>query len=822
MKASKYGYFDEAAREYVITRPDTSLPWINYLGFQDYLGIISNTAGGYSFYRDARLRRLTRYFYNAVPRDNPGRYLYICDGRHTWNPGFKPMRQPLDFYQCRHGLGYTVITGRLGDIEVQTTYFVPPDEDAEVWDVQISNRGRRKKTIDLFSYAEFCLWDAWDDATNFQRNWNIGEVEIEGSVIYHKTEYRERRNHYAFFSCSKPIVGFDTSRDAFLGNMNDYGCPDAVLRRTSADSVAHGWAPIGSHHLQLFLEGGQVRRLHFILGYLENPKDRKFSAPNVLNKQRCYDLLRRLETPEQIDEKFNGLRRHWGQTLQTFQVDIDNPLVRRMVNTWNPYQCMVTFNLARSASFFESGIGRGLGFRDSNQDILGAVHMVSSRARQRILDLAAAQNSDGTCYHQFQPLTKKGNHEAGTGFSDDPLWLIVSTAAYIQETGDESILDAPVGYADKEGSAERTTLLDHLHQSARRVLADRGPHRLPLIGHADWNDCLNLNCFSQTPGESFQLAGDIQQGKAESVMVAQLFICGARELAALLRRRGQNDAAEFYEKEVEAMKEAVMNFGWDGRWFLRAYDHFSRPVGSAACDEGKIFIETQGWGVMARLGLDDGRARQALDSAWEYLIDENGMVLVQPAYTFYRDYLGEITSYPPGYKENASVFCHNNTWVIIAETILGRAEKAWELYRRICPASKEDRLDIYRCEPYCFAQTISGKDAPIPGEAKNSWLTGTASWSFTALTQYILGIRPTYDGLCIDPCIPADWKGFRVRRLFRGCWYEIRVDNSAGVMKGIRRLCVNGKPIAGQVVPVYPAGQTVQVEAEMGSLENSL
>ncbi|HOQ05804.1 MAG TPA: hypothetical protein PKY88_11380 [Anaerohalosphaeraceae bacterium] len=814
--ASKYGFFDEAAREYVITRPDTPLPWINYLGFQDYLGIISNTAGGYSFYRDARLRRITRYFYNAVPKDNPGRYLYLCDGRNTWNPSFKPMRRALDFYQCRHGLGYTVITGRLAGLEARTTYFVPVDEDAEVWAVQLTNHTRRKKTIDIFSYAEFCLWNAWDDATNFQRNWNTGEVEVEGSVIYHKTEYRERRSHYAFFACSEPVVGFDTSRDAFLGNMNDYGCPEAVLRRTSFNSIAHGWAPVGSHHLRLTLEAGQTRSFHFVLGYLENPPEKKFSAPGVLNKERCYDLLRRFQTAEQIEEKFQQLRRHWEQVLGTLQTEIDNPLVRRMVNTWNPYQCMVTFNVSRSASSFESGIGRGLGFRDSNQDLLGSVQMVAARARQRILDLAATQNSDGTCYHQYQPLTKQGNHEAGTGFSDDPLWLIVSTDAYIRETGDESILDAPVGYADKPQSAERTTLLDHLHQSARRVLADRGPHNLPLIGHADWNDCLNLNCFSNTPGESFQLAGDIEGGRAESVMVAQLFIYSASRLAALLRRRGEAAAADAYEKEAAAMKEAVMQFGWDGKWFRRAYDHFSRPVGSASCDEGKIFIETQGWGVMAGLGLEDGKARQALDSAWEYLADENGMVLVQPAYTYYRDYLGEITSYPPGYKENASVFCHNNTWMIIAETILGRGDRAWELYRRICPAAKEDRLDIYRSEPYCFAQTIAGKDAPMPGEAKNSWLTGTASWTYVALTQYILGIRPEYDGLCIAPCIPPDWKGFTVYRLFRGCRYEIYVSNPDGVMKGIRRLLVNGKPIPGQVVPVFPAGQTVRVDAEMG------
>lgn len=816
MTTSKYGYFDEAAREYVITRPDTPLPWINYLGFQDYLGIISNTAGGYSFYRDARLRRISRYFYNMPPRDVPGRYLYVCDGDTVWNPGYRPVKQKLDYYQCRHGLGYSVITGRLKDLEVETAYFVPTDIDAEIWAVKATNRSGVVKTVDLFSYIEFCLWNALDDSTNFQRNWNIGEVEVEGSAIYHKTEYRERRNHYAYFWCSRPIVGFDTSRDAFLGNLNDYGSPEAVQARRAFDSIAHGWAPIGSHQVRLTLNPGRCELLHFVLGYAENPQDRKFIAPNVIRKAPSQSVLDQLKTDRQIQDKLSDLKQYWGRTLGGLQVDIDNPTVRRMVNTWNQYQCMVTFNVSRSASSFESGIGRGLGFRDSNQDLLGAVHIVGDRGRQRILDLASTQNADGSCYHQYQPLTRKGNHEIGTGFSDDPLWLIVAAAAYIKETGDESILTAAVGYADREDSGSTTTLLDHLHQSARRVWKDRGPHGLPLIGHADWNDCLNLNCFSQTPGESFQLAGDIEGGQAESVMVGQLFIYSVGELAALLRRRGDTAAADKYDRQIKKMKAAVLEHGWDGGWFIRAFDNFSRPVGSSVCDEGRIFIETQGWGAMAGLGLKDGRAAMALDNAWKYLGNQNGMALLHPAYTTYCDYLGEITSYPPGYKENASVFCHNNSWIIIAETLLGRGDKAWDLYSRICPAADDKKPDVYRCEPYCFAQTISGKDAPSPGEAKNSWLTGTASWTFTAMTQYILGIRPTLDGLCIDPCIPPQWKKFTVTRRFRGCRYEIEVQNPKGVMKGIESITADGKPIRGQTLPIFPPGKTINVKAIMG------
>jgi len=862
---SRYGYFDNKAREFVITRPDTPIPWINYLGCEDYLGIISNTAGGYSFYRDARLRRLTRYHYNAIPKDNPGRYIYVCDGRKTWNPGFKPTRKRIDDYKCRHGLGYSVIEGALDGLRVSTTYFVPIDTNAEIWSVAVTNESRKSKDIDLFSYAEFCLYDALDDATNFQRNWNIAEMEIEESAIFHKTEYRERRNHYVFFWCSEKIIGFDTSRDTFLGRLNDYGCPDVVRHRKATNSIAHSWSPIGSHQVNLSLKPGQTKRLHFVLGYIENPQQEKFTSPGVINKTGFYETIANFRTTSQVDAKLKELKKFWADALSGYQVKMDstsspqvsNEHVKRMANIWNQYQCMVTFNLSRSASSFETGVSRGLGFRDSNQDILGFVHIVPERARRRIIDLASTQNRDGSCYHQYQPLTRKGNTAVGTGFSDDPLWLIVSTAAYIKETGDWTILDVPAGYQSAEapasarprhlasppnggdvpGSEKSTTMMDHLHLSMKHVWELRGSHNLPLIQHADWNDCLNLNCFSNNPGESFQTSGDIEGGKAESVMVAQLFIYAAKEMMGVLKHLDQTSKASEYAQKAEDMRKAILKHGWDGSWFIRAYDHFEQPIGSKVCDEGKIFIETQGWGVLAGIGLDDGKAISALDSAWQYLADENGMVLEQPAYTKYADRLGEITSYPPGYKENASIFCHNNTWVIIAETILGRGDKAWELYKRICPSTrlgeganeakeanetpsrsrtKEDKSDIYKCEPYCFAQTISGHDSPLPGEAKNSWLTGTASWSFVALSQYILGIRAEFDGLRIDPCIPPDWKKFAVTRKFRGATYNIKVTNPDGVMRGVKRMLVNGQETPGNIVKPAQKGSVVSVEVRLG------
>jgi len=810
-----YGHFDDANKEYVITRPDTPLPWINYLGSKKYFGIISNTAGGYSFYLDARLRRLTRYRYNNVPMDTGGRYLYIKDGDTIWNPGWKPTRTLLDEYSCRHGLGYSVITGRKNDLEVEVTYFVPLGENMEIWKVRLINRTDQEKTLTLFSFIEFCLWDAMDDMTNFQRNFSTGEVEVENDTIFHKTEYRERRNHYAYFTCSQKIDGFDTNRDAFIGVHNGFENPKAVIEGKCTNSLVNGWAPVGAHQLNIGLKPGQNKVLHFILGYMENKEDKKFLGPGVINKESLWAKLKVYRTTQAVDEAFNELKEYWAKLLGRYKVEIDNKHVSRMVNIWNQYQCMVTFNLSRSASLFESGIGRGMGFRDSNQDLLGFVHIFPERARKRILELVAIQLSSGDCYHQYQPLTKEGNENIGKGFNDDPLWLIVSTCAYIKETGDFSILEEIIGYPDVPDS--KATILSHLYVSIDYTLKNLGPHNLPLIGHADWNDCLNLNCFSKVPGESFQSAGDINGGAAESVMIAGLFLYVCRELIKLCQQIGAEEKINEFKKGYQFIKEAIEMYGWDGEWFLRAYDYYGKKVGSKECREGKIFIESQGWCIMGGVGLKDGRAQMTLDSVEKYLSTPYGIMSLQPAYTRYYLSLGEISSYPPGYKENAGIFCHNNPWISIAETILGNGDKAFDYYLRICPSTKEESIETYRCEPYSYAQMIAGRDAPTYGEAKNSWLTGTAAWSFVAITQAILGIKPHYQGLLIDPCIPKNWKGYRVNRLFRGVKYYITVKNPDGVNKGVKRLLINGKLIKGNLIPYNKEDKEVEVTVILGS-----
>ena len=480
-----------------------------------------------------------------------------------------------------------------------------------------------------------------------------------------------------------------------------------------------------------------------------------------------------------------------------------------MVNIWNAYQVMTTFNLSRSASYFESGIGRGMGFRDSNQDLLGFMHLIPERARERILDLAATQLPTGGAYHQYQPLTKRGNNDIGSGFNDDPLWLVLSVAAYLKETGDWTILEELAPYDNQPGTEK--PLYEHLQRSIRYTIDRLGSHGLPLIGRADWNDCLNLNCFSDTPGQSFQTTTNKEGKVAESVFIAGLFVLAAKEMAEITATLGKKAEADAVLIFAEEMENAIWGAGWDGSWFRRAYDNFGHVLGSQENTEGRIFIEPQGICIMAGLGVEDGRAVKALDSVAELLATPHGIVLLQPAFSRYYLHLGEISSYPPGYKENAGIFCHTNPWIMIAEAMVGRGDKAHDYYSRINPSAREDLSEVHRCEPYVYAQMIAGKDAPAFGEAKNSWLTGTAAWNYVAITQWILGIRPTYPGLQISPVIPTDWKGFQANRIFRGVRYIIRVER-LGHGNAVS-LEVDGKPVKGTIIPIPPAGtQEIRVK----------
>ena len=863
-----FGYFDDKNREYVITEPATPFPWINYLGNEDFFGLISNTAGGYDFYKDAKFRRITRYRYNGVPMDAGGRYFYINDGEAVWSPGWKPCKTALDSYECRHGMNYTRITGSKNGVEASVLFFVPLKTWAEVQKLTLTNKSGETKRLKLFSFTEWCLWNAATDMENFQRNWSTGEVEIEnGSTIYHKTEYKERRNHYAYYALTNAEAqGFDTDRESFIGLYNDFSNPQCVMAGKPSNSVAHGWSPIASHYVEVELKPGESKDFIFVLGYAENEQEKKYAPVvgdaserrsaaesqrsealpttslitslgeldrTIINKEKAHAVIARFSTVEAVDAAFEELRQMWDGLLSKFTVESGDERLDRMVNIWNQYQCMITFCFSRSASFFESGVGRGMGFRDSNQDLVGFVHQIPSRARQRIIDIASTQFPDGGCYHQYQPLTKRGNNDIGGGFNDDPCWLIFGTVAYIKETGDFSILDEMVPFDNQPGT--EVTLFEHLRISFDHVVNNLGPHMLPLIGRADWNDCLNLNCFSWDPNESFQTTENNSEGsKAESLMIAGLFVLTGKQYVELCRavpaadatgtaacteaNGGRSGRAAAYREEAEraqgcidAMVEAVKKHGWDGDWYLRAYDFYGNKIGSKECEEGKIFIESQGFCTMAGIGLEDGMVDKALDSCKKYLDCEHGMVLNNPAFTRYYVEMGEISSYPAGYKENAGIFCHNNPWVIIGETVARRGNDAWEHYTKICPAWIKDQ-QLHKVEPYVYCQMVAGKDAAKPGEGKNSWLTGTAAWNWLTITQYILGIRPTFDGLEIDPCVPSTMKEYTVHRVLRDAEFEITVKNPYGHETGVTMITFDGKVIQDtNVIPATPGRHTVEV-----------
>ena len=783
----RFGYFDDRAREYVITTPETPYPWINYLGHEEFFAITSNTSGGYAFYKDARLRRLTRYRYNDIPLDNNGRFFYIKDGSTVWNPGWKPMRTPLDSYECHHGFGYTKIISSKNAVTAEVVDFVPNGENAEVIALTLTNTSKKQKKLTLSSFVEWCLWNAQDDTTNFQRNFSTGEVEILDSTIYHRTEYRERRDHFAFFSVNAPIDGFDTDRETFLGLNNGVDQPKVVMAGKPQNSVADGWSPIASHSIKVELAAGESKSYVFILGYIENAEEEKWAAkpekgllrtnPNLkaINKKKALELQKRFSTMTKVNKALKELRTFWDNQLANFSLKTGDEKLDRMA-MWNQYQCVVTYNFARSASYFESGIGRGIGFRDTSQDMLGVVHQMPERARARLFDVAATQFEDGSAYHQFQPLTKRGNADIGSNFNDDPLWLILGVGGYIRETGDVKFLKEMVPFDNSP--TNKATLYEHLRRSFHYTVDHIGPHGLPLIGRADWNDCLNLNCFSKDPNDSFQTCTNKEGKNAESVMIAQMFVYVAPDYIAMSRAMGNEEEAQFAIKEAKKMVEQICKTGWDGEWYIRAYDDFGNKIGSKECEDGKIFIESQGFGAMAQVGADKGLPIKALDSVKKHLDTKYGIVILDPPYKEYHVELGEVSSYPPGYKENAGIFCHNNPWIMIGEVASGRPDRAWEYYKKIAPSYLEDISEIHRLEPYVYAQMIAGKAASRHGEAKNSWLTGTAAWNFVFLSQWLCGVRAEYDGLTVEPRLPKHIKKATIVRKYRGVEYVLRVTNN--------------------------------------------
>lgn len=780
---AKYGYFDQENKEFVITRPDTPLPWINYLGSEQYCALMSNTAGGYSFYRDPKERRITRYRYNNVPMDRGGRYIYIRDNKTKdfFSPSWQPVMK-LDKYECRHGMGYTIIKSEYSGIQAKTTYFVPLGENLEIWMLEI--KSSKTRDLSIFPFVEFCLWDALNDMTDYQYNLNIGQTEFKDNIIYHLSRYRVTQDVVGYLSCANATPkGFDTQRRDFMGNYGDFSAPRAVVEGKTNNSIACGWAPVGALMLPCHLRAGETKTFIFVLGFSEDIKEPPHKAKKFSKK-------------ETVEKELQKLKAYWDENLNNFSCRTPDDELDLMANTWNQYQCRTTFNWSRSASYYESGIGRGMGFRDSNQDTLGFVHMIPEKVKERIKDLAATQLPDGSAYHQYSPLTKKAN-PSDHKYGDDHLWLIFSTAGYLKETGDLKFLKEKVPFAGKKSG----TMYEHLERAINFSLKNIGPHGLPRILFADWNDCLNL---------------DQGKGKAESVMVAQMLVGAAHEMAKIAELVGKSADIKKYTIISEKMKSVVNKKAWDGEWYVRAYTDDSKPVGSNVCEEGKIYLETQAWAVLSGTA-DDVRGKKCMDSVRRHLATEHGIQVMTPPYSkFYYQY-GSIGVYPPGLKENGAIFCHPNPWAMAAECMLGRGDRAYEYYRAILPAARNEIADLHKTEPYVYCQMIAGKYHQDFGEGKNSWLTGSACWNFVAVSQYILGIRPDYGGLLVDPCIPKDWKGFSVKRRFRGSDYYITVRNPYGVSKRVKSVVMDGKKLSSNLLPHdTKPGKEHHVEVIMG------
>ena len=782
----KYGYFDDKNREFVITRPDTPTPWINYLGCDEYCALMSNTAGGYSFHQDPKDKRITRFRYNNVPVDRPGRYIYLRDqsSGDYWSATWQPVLKKKGYkYECRHGMGYTVIKSKYSDISTEASYFVPLGDNLELWAIKIKNCSKKTRTLKIFTYTEFCLWHAEMDMTDFQYTLNIASAVKEGNAIFHQTGYAPKfgRLGIAYFACNKKVSGFDCDRETFLGQYHSESDPIAVEKGKSFDSIASGGNPIASVSLPITLKPNETKDVVFILGVADTKEEAAAAYEKYLNEKTVY-------------KKLDELKNYWGKYLSSYQAQTPDKDVNSMVNIWNQYQCRTTFNWSRFASYYEAGIGRGMGFRDSNQDTIGVVHVIPDRVKTRIKELASNQFKNGSSYHKFFPLTKTGDKG---GYSDDPLWLILATAAYIKETGDVAFLDEKVKYVDGNPAA----MYEHLKKAIDFVLSEKGPQGFTLMRFADWNDCLNLGKDNEV---------------AETTWVPLLLCLEIQEFLTMANFLGKDEDYEKYSKLGEEVKDNFNKKAWDGKWYIRGIDKYGQAVGSAKCKEGGIIdLLPQAWAVMSGVA-DEKRALVCMDMVKKYLDTKYGIMLMTPPYKEYDEKLGAVTTFAPGLKENGGIFCHSNPWAIIAETMLGRGEEAFKYYKTILPATKNKIADIYLTECYIYSQFITGKDNQNFGRARNSWLTGTAAWNLVAITNYILGVRPDYNGLVIDPCIPKAWKSFKVRRIFRGATYDISVRNPKKVNKGVKSLVVDGVKVEGNVVPVFKDKGEHKVEVVMG------
>lgn len=777
------GYFDEITNEYILIDPRTPMPWMHYLFNKEYTALISVTGGGYSFYKSAKNRRILRARPNNVPFDRPGRYIYIKDNKtgDFHSAGWAPVMKELDqqTYLCRLGAGFLVIESEYKNIFTELTYFVPLDNNLEVWRLRITNKGKEKKDLSLFTYAEFALFDAVNDRDNYQYTYNIASCYAEGDYIFHDTLFHYYHSR-AYFCSSEGIDGYECNREHFIGPYNTEANPQGVLDGTLSNRDISGGNPCAAQKVDLPLDQGSKKEIIFILG-IEKTKEQ---AIQVSHKYFSKDYT---------ENSLAEVRDSWQKVFNRFIFKTPSPEINSFINFWNPYQMRTTLYLSRGPSIYEGGINRGMGFRDSNQDTLGPAYQLGKELASLLSNLISFQFKTGDACHGYFKLTNEGY---GKGYSDDHLWLIFSVCNYVKETGDLDFLNLKIPYTDSD---EQETVLAHLSKALDFTKNNLGEHKIPLAFNADWNDCLNLH-------------GPNKIG--ESVWTGFLYHKALLEISELCKVLAKDTRAEQYQQDALAVKNSINTTAWDGKWYIRAFDDNGKPVGTEKNTHGKIFLNAQTWAVFSEVASDE-KGRQAMDMVREKCNSEYGLALIWPAFNNYNPLIGSVTGYPPGLKENGGIFCHANTWAIIAECLLGRGDYAFEYYKKLLPPHYNSIASLHKSEPYVYSQVIAGPEHPDFGLARNSWLTGTASWMFVAFTQYILGIRPYYTGLIIDPCLPPEWNGYTVSRLFRGTVYHIEVENPAHICKGVKEISVDGQEVEGNFVQLS-RNKEVQVKVIMG------